>query len=226
MTNAAFVIRFHYPEHDPRFEWRIAYFQSLVLPRILGQTDQDFDIAIWCNPWHRSRVEALSRRIRVFGVTAESEDFVRPEDRERARKFHIDFKYWKDIVGLPEYEIQIGLDSDDLIRSDYLERIRKEFDRWPDGSAHICFQPLVFNIDNLTQYDYKPRYTTENGSPFFAIRQRDTSSYIFAYEYSHLQLPRLFAQTAVVEPGYCWFTIHGANASTRLLDSSDPILNP
>ena len=224
--DAAFIIRFHYNEGDPRFDWRFAYFRSVVLPRILAQSEQGFDIAVWCNSWHRSLFLALDQKVRTFSVRPEVDGYVRPEDRERATRYHIDFTYWRDVVGLPPYEIQMGLDSDDLIRCDYVERAFKEINRAGGVSSHVCFQPLVFNLGNLTQYDYKPQYGLGSGSPFFAIRQTDRSNYIFAYEYSHLHLPRHFGQSTTVEAGYCWFTIHGANASTMFRADSQPILNP
>jgi hypothetical protein len=222
----AFIIRFHYAIDDPRFDWRLAYFRSVVLPRILSQTIEEFEIAIWCNPWHHDLFRSLSKKIRVFGVRPEADGFVRPEDVERAQKYHIDFTYWRDVVGLPPYELQVGLDSDDLIREDYLERIHKEISSRTLDYLHLCFQPMIFNLSNLTQYDYIANYGPEHGSPFFALLQRDTSKYIFSYEYSHLKLPSFFDESLWIEPGYCWFTIHDGNASTRLPATSSPVLNP
>ena len=222
---AAFIIRLHYADNDPRFEWRFAYFSSMVLPRLLAQSEQDFDIAIWCNPWHQRQLLALSDRIRVFGVRPEVDGFIRPEDQARAGRFHIDFTYWRDVVGLAPYELQIGLDSDDLVHEHYFARIMREVRARPTGSLHVGFQPLLFNLPNLTQYDYKARYGPQHGSPFFAILQRDLSKFYFAYEYSHLRLPAFFDESITVPEGYCWFSIHGQNASTHLPPSSEPLLN-
>ncbi|TPL80670.1 glycosyltransferase [Mesorhizobium sp. B2-3-12] len=224
--DTAFIIRFHYGPSDQRFDWRFAYFRSIVLPRILSQTVKEFEIAIWCNPWHQDMFLALSDKIRVFGVRPEADGFIRPEDAERAAEYHIDFTYWRDVVGLPPYRIQIGLDSDDLIRRDYLDRIHREISKSRSNSLHICFQPMIFNLENLTQYDLKADYGPEAGSPFFAIVQNEGAGYIFSYEQSHLKLPKFFANSVKVEPGYCWFTIHDSNASTRLPSTSSPILNP
>lgn len=224
----AFIIRLHYGRDDPRFAWRLAYFRALVLPRILAQTIQDFEIAVWCNPWHESHVAPLAEKIRVFGVRPEVDGHIRPEDRERAQRFHIDFTYWKDVVGIPPYDLQIGLDSDDLIRVDYLARILDEVSRHGtgNGSLHVGFQPLMFSVSNLTQYDFKPRYDERRGSPFFALYQPDKEGFLFAYEHSHLKLPTLCSRSVLVPEGYCWFTIHGQNASTTIPATSEPILNP
>lgn len=223
---AAFVIRFHYPQNDVGFEWRFSYFRSMVLPRILAQDIQDFEIAIWCNPWHHNQFLMLSERIRVFGVRPEADGYVRPEDRERARKFHIDFTYWRDVVGLEDYDLQIGLDSDDLISKNYLSRIVSEVRLAKSDSLHICFQPLMFNLSNLTQYETSLSYGPEAGSPFFAIYQKGREAFKFAYEYSHLTLGKHFNKSVCIDSGYCWFTIHDFNASTRLPPGSRPLLNP
>lgn len=224
--DTAFIIRFHYREHDPDFDWRFSYFRSAVLPRILAQTEQDFEIAIWCNPWHHALFKSLSEKIRVFGVRPEAEGLIRSEDRARADKFHIDFTYWKDVVDLPAYDLQIGLDSDDLIHECYVARILEEVKVHGDGSLHICFQPMIFNLANRTYYDFKFRYGPEKGSAFFALLQKDKSKFLFAYEHSHLKLPSLFDRSVTIPEGYCWFTAHDRNASSRLPADSVPIPNP
>jgi len=66
MNNHVLIIRFHYEKNDPRFDWRLAYFKAMVLPRILNQSYKNFDIAIWCNPEHDEIFKALSPRIKVF----------------------------------------------------------------------------------------------------------------------------------------------------------------
>lgn len=223
---AAFIIRFHYKQTDNDFDWRYSYFRAIVLPRLLDQTNQDFEIAVWCNPWHHKHFLSLSDKIRVFGVRPEVDGYIRPEDRERASRFHVDFTYWRDVIGLPPYDLQIGLDSDDLIRETYVSRIFQEIDKHKRGSLHIGFQPMVFNLKNLSQYDFKAKYGPEHGSPFFALLQPDKRSFIFAYEHSHLKMPAFFDRTVSIPEGFCWFSIHDRNASTQLPVSSAPLLNP
>lgn len=59
MSNHIIITRFHYQKNDPRFEWRFAYYQAMVLARLQAQTDSDFHIGIWCYDHHRNLFEKL-----------------------------------------------------------------------------------------------------------------------------------------------------------------------
>lgn len=220
---AAFIIRFHYPEDDPRFAWRLAYFKAMVLPRLLAQTYSDFDIAIRCNPAHDHEFAGLAPRLRVFHVQGEAEQY---REQNGARYF-LDFVPWASVEDLPQYDLQMGLDSDDLIRSDYVERIMrelKEANPAGDKKVHISFQPGLFDLKTLRQYEMPQRYGPRCGSAFFALYQPyDSAVYHFAYEASHRYLYRLAEQSlCITEPGYCWATTHDRNESTRLTRSPNP----
>jgi hypothetical protein len=203
----------HYQKDDPRFEWRLAYFQAMVLPRLLRQTDNRFDIAIRCYPWHAERLKKLSNRIITFSVKNESEKI---KDKH-GRKYFLDFIRWEDIIGLPQYDIQSGLDSDDLIAENYIEiihrRIAKEDKR---KSLHIYFQPELFDLKTLKIYPIGVRYNGRKGSAFFSIYQPNKTNYRFLYEKSHLLIGKDFSKSILIPTGYCWATVHNINESTKV----------
>lgn len=211
MTHAI-IIRFHYKDNDPRFQWRLAYFQAMVLPRILRQTKKNFDIAVRCNPKHADIFQKMNRRIRTFTVSGEKESHI----IRGGKKYFIDFVPWKDVIGLEKYDIQTGIDSDDLISENFIERIENEIrQRNPNKSLHVSFQPGIFNAATLQKYPMKVSYGEKKGSAFFSIYQPNKKKYIFAYEDSHLRLWKYFDKSVTIPYGYCWATVHGFNESTN-----------
>lgn len=209
MTHAV-IIRMHYPENDKRFDWRLSYFKSMVLPRLLKQTDKDFDIAVRCNPWHEKQIKELSDRIITFSVKNESERI----KVYRNKKYFIDFVDWKDVIGLKQYDIQSGLDSDDLISLDYIQRVKAEIKANPNQSLHISFQPRLFNVLTLKNCGIGTRYNSNKGSAFLSIYQPIKDNYKFVYEESHLTIGRHFEKSIILPEGFCWASVHGLNEST------------
>lgn len=207
----AFIIRFHYEENDPRFAWRFSYFRDAVLPRILAQTDQDFEIAIRCNPAHDQIFKDLSDRIRVFHVKDEFAAYKR-------EKYFYDFVPWDRVIDLPRYELQLGLDSDDLIEPFYLQRLRQMLRGMPDHeTTHICFQPELLDVKTGKVHPIKQIYSRGRGSAFFGIYQPEgTEPYIFAYSESHLTIDRNFINSIVMPEGACFASCHDLNESTHI----------
>jgi hypothetical protein len=207
----AFIIRFHYEENDPRFAWRFAYFKDQVLPRILAQTDQDFEIAIRCNPAHDQIFKDLSPRIRVFHVREEYAAY-------KNERYFFDFVPWDRVIDLPRYELQLGLDSDDLVEPFYLDRLRKMLRGMPDHeTTHICFQPQLLDVKTGAIHPIRQVYGPTKGSAFFGIYQpAGTEPYVFAYQESHLSLPRHFINKIVMPEGACFASCHDLNESTHI----------
>lgn len=205
------VIRFHYEKGDPRFGWRLAYFKAMVLPRLLNQTEQNFEIAIRCNPCHETILKNLSKKITTFRVRGEAENFRMIKNK----KYFVDFAPWHQVIGMKDYDIQSGLDSDDLVAENYIETIQSVIKQKAKGqSLHISFQPEIFNAETLKTYPIGKEYTRERGSAFFSIYQPDKQHYIFAYEKSHLVIGKEMSQSIILPAGYCWASVHGNNYST------------
>lgn len=209
MKSLALIIRFHYKEDDPRFGWRFSYFVAMVLPRIMKQTDQNFDICIWCNPKHDQMFKALSPRIKVFHV---EKDVVKYKQRANGRTYYYDFTQWEDVIGLDKYDIQVGVDSDDFIGPNFIEIIRRECENAKE-SLHICFQPRTFNLKTL-EVKGMMRYHARRGSAFLALYQPDKTNYKFIYCDSHITMWKHAKKSISFPAGHCWATIHDINEST------------
>lgn len=213
MTHA-FIIRMHYPPGDPRFAWRLSYFYSVVLPRLLAQTDQNFDIWIRCRKEDAGLIQSLHPRLHTFSVRDEAENHV----GKWGKQYFMDFVPWERVEGLPQYDIQSGLDSDDLITPDYVARIHEEVKRYafdfPHKSLHISFQPGIFDLKKLKTGPIGVTYTPRRGSAFFSLYQPNKDKYIFAYQDSHLNLWRYTDKSVTLESGHCYATAHHLNEST------------
>lgn len=212
-NNQAVIIRFHYDQNDKRFEWRFQYFKDHVLPCLLEQTVSNFDIAIRCNPWHADLFKELSPRIIPFHVKDEHTSY-----KQKGRKsYFFDFIPWENVIDLPEYEIQYGLDSDDLITPDYIETLQKVIEGWkPEVSTlHVSFQPELLDVKTQKVSPIGQEYSPEKGSAFMAIYQpRGTEPYRFVYEQSHLTLGSLFEKSITLPKGKCFASVHSYNEST------------
>lgn len=208
----SFIIRFHYSDEDPRFKWRLNYFTKETLPRILKQTDQDFDICIRCNPWHDEIFKALSPRIKTFKVkNEEARHFLGRNNKQ----YFEDHAQWEDVIGLEKYDLQMGLDSDDLIDKNYVFLIKKEVEKLKEHykSIHISFQPQVYNLKTGKKKGMM-LYTPTRGSAFMALYQGDKTNYKFIYCMSHISLYKCAEKSVTIPVGHCWATVHDINEST------------
>lgn len=214
----------HFAKNDPRWQWRFSYFASMVLPKLLAQTSQDFDICIRANAWHADELRALSPKIKVFDVKHTEKGKIKRGYAEKAKIYFVDFVDFKDTKGLEKYEVQIGIDSDDMILSPgFIDAVKMEIQKYPNKSLHISFQPFIFHAPTLRNFKCKFQYGPEKGSPIFAIYQPETNKrkkFIFAYEDSHLKLPRYFEKAVRITDGFCSYSVHDFNSSTRLYPNS------
>ena len=212
--SASFIIRFHYKEDDPRFLWRYTHFVENVLPRIYAQTYKDFDICIWCNDWHKHYFESLG--LKTFNVKKEN---IRYKQNGRLKYFH-DFTHWNEVIGLEKYDLQLGLDSDDYIAPDYLEKIvqavnQKVAEGYNNQTIHICYQPELLRLAT-GKIEPMRAYTTKRGSAFMALYQPNKENYRFIYEESHMSIIRKADIKVILPKGKAWALAHQINESTGL----------
>lgn len=212
--NHIVIIRFHYEENDPRWPWRFQYFKEQVLPRLLNQTNQDFDIGIRCNRWQIPFFMELSDKIIPFYVKNEKAQY-RPIG---GKMYFFDFAKWEDVVGLKQYDIQSGLDSDDLVSPNYIQKTKDSISEFalkhPGKSFHLSFQPEIHNVKTYETYPIGVKYSPRVGSAFFAIYQPKKEKYIFAYQYSHMKLGQVMDFSITLPAGSCWASVHELNEST------------
>jgi hypothetical protein len=199
----SFITRFHYLETSNEFLWRFDYYKNNVLPRILNQTNTDFDIWIWCEKKHDEMFKSLSNKINTFSATY----------LKRDSKYFIDYTTWNEVKGLPKYNIQIGLDSDDLIEPTFVEKVKEL--SIGNKTIFISFQPMKLDIKNNKKY-LMDKYTTKRGSPIFAFYQPDLTDFKFAYHTSHLLMPNIVDKVILIQEGYCYMSIHNLNDSTKI----------
>jgi len=206
---SAFIIRFHYNANDHRFKWRFDYFKNKVLPTILYQTNQDFDIAIRCNSKHNDLFKSLNKKINPFQVRDEKTGY----KISFGKKYFVDFVEWKDVINLPQYDLQMGLDSDDFIGKNYVQTIKNSITNIKE-SLHLSFQPSIFDLKTRKFREMRTRYGPTNGSAFMALYQPNKINYKFIYCDSHLKMWKYAKKSITLPNGHCWITIHDYNEST------------
>lgn len=204
----AVITRMHYPPESPVFPWRLAFYRTMVLPRLLNQTDKNFEVWVVCHPEHMAAVEELGSGIHVCGLPA----FPAPFFDGRMKELDA-----KELEVLPQFDIQTSLDSDDLVSLDYIARIKEEVAKRPDRLLALSFQPWKLDLLTLKRYKMSERYGTHQGSMFYSLYQPDKSDYQSIMSINHIYLGVFFTDVVIVaEEGYCDFVIHGANWFTGL----------
>jgi hypothetical protein len=133
---------------------------------------------------------------------------------KNGRRYFEDFAPWEDVQGLEKYDIQSGLDSDDLVSDDYIAVVRSRVAALAGrGMFHVHFQPQLFRVSTL---EVKPmmRYGPTRGSAFLSIYQPDKEKYHFVYDRSHIVMPRIAEKTIIIPAGHAWASAHEHNEST------------
>lgn len=219
----AIIIRLHYQPGDPKFPWRLAFFQSMCLPRLLRQTDPDFEIWVRCHPAHTELVAALHPRIRPFQGSAEEDYYVIPA---AARQPEGPGHYPEALHPvIPRFHIQTRLDSDDLVSRHFVARIKKEVAASPAEPLLVSFQPYKLDLWSLTRYRMKRRYHANLTSMFLALYQPNIEgeNYRQIYDFNHCTIWKDFPRVVTVREGYCDLVIHGENSVTKIMRGDEQL---
>jgi hypothetical protein len=213
-NNHAIIIRMNYPQCE-EWEWRLAYFKSIVLPRLLNQTDQDFDIVILCNLIHNKILESLSSKIKVINKEVGSQylgTLLKDKTKKYGSKSVNPFYYKLD------YSIQTRLDSDDLVDLDFVKFINNYLKNCKNLTL-LCFKPKKFSFQDLKLYEIGLPLKDFEKSQFLTLF--DPSKTRFIYEFGHTtwasKVKELKGDIKIIE-GYCYLIHHGHNASTKIKD--------
>lgn len=209
-SKTAVITRFHYPENDQGFKWRFEYYRDVTLPALLAQTDQDFDIWIWCETWHFNTFRELHPRINVFNV-----DYEYRRTGKHGQYFQ-DASPWAKVHGLPYYELQIALDSDDLLEPAAIETIKGAAFRCSQRTC-ISVQPLKLDIKTGKRYQMRG-YPGHRASPCYAIYQPTTltDNFMFLYHDSHMKIAAYCDNKIDLAEGLVLMSIHDLNDSTEI----------
>lgn len=186
----AFIIRLWH--NDPaEMQWRMYYFEGAVLPRIKAQhTDHDFDICVLCPPSVHNKMRALG--IKPF--TLNTPDF----NYKKQGNFTYD-----QTIGLDRYDIQIRIDSDDLIAPYFLHTILDT------PTDYVTFQPELYLLKTGKITPMKHQYRTDQPSAFLAVKNYPECIY-------HKVFLRFNDRKCTLYPkGMAWVTIHDRNTGTK-----------
>ena len=203
MTHVVVTIM-DYPDNS-EFEKRIELYREMVLPRLLSQTDRNFDIAVQCHPRHKERVKQLNRRIIAF-----------------TKKPSVGMKWpwlgkWNEVDGLDKYDIQTSVDSDDWVSKEFVAKIHEAISKQDlTKSLHISFQPELLNLETGQTKKMRTRYSPTSGSMFFSIYQPDKENYIYIGEHVHNEMQRYFSKSITLPEGDCWMCIHKENRDSTM----------
>lgn len=209
-SKTAVITRFHYPLNDPDFNWRLEYFRDNTLRALLEQTDQDFDIWVWCETWHFNLFRELHPRIQVFNV-----DYIYRRTGKHGQYFQ-DGSPWDKVHGLPYYELQIAVDSDDLLEPEGVATIKAAVAGKTQRTC-VSVQPLKLDIKTGKKYQMRG-YPGHRASPCYAIYQPTTltDNFMFLYHDSHMKIAAYCDQKVELPEGLVLMSIHDRNDSTGI----------
>lgn len=201
------ITRMAFKPDDPQWLWRLAFYRSMVLPRFLRQTDQEFDIWVRCYPVHNEIVDSLHPKVHPYqGYGIEDEIM----GIDKTCQNHI-----------PRSHIQTRVDCDDLVGEDFISRIHREVACQPDKPLIVSFQPWKLDLYTLTRYRMGQRYHETSNSMFLSLYQPDINGeYWDIYYFKHGHLARELGESVrvvTIPEGYCDMVIHDKNMGTSIL---------
>jgi hypothetical protein len=199
------IIRFNYPEDEPTLKWRLAWFAGAVLPRLENQTDQNFEIWMNVNPAHVERMREVFPYIHYFTTTA-------------AEKYY-DLVFHSD--QLPRFDIQTRLDSDDLVTTTYIERIKAEVTGKKEPTV-VSFQPYKLDFFSFQRYKMGKRYHRKSCSMFLSLFIPSEQEYNQIYKYNHRLIYERYPNVITIPEGYADLVIHPHNKITKI-DAKDSL---
>ena len=200
----AVIIRLHYQPGDPKFDWRLAFFRSMVLPRLLTQTCQDFEIWVVCHPEHVQEIAGIGNigSINAVGLP----------------NFSTLGMWTSQALGdaLPRFDLQTALDSDDLVTLNYIDRIREEVGQHLGQKLIVSFQPYKLNLLDLRRYVMWERYCETQCSMFWTLYTPPGEEYRSVLEFDQSFAWKWCPNVVTIPEGYCDMVIHGGNMETGL----------
>lgn len=208
MNPAAIIIRLCYylPGVDETARaWRFAFFRDHVLPRLFAQ-DSPVDVWVWVHERHAAEVEAMDPRVRTFTVDLDHPGSVL-FDGTTLRGFP-----WRAVRGLPRYEHQVLMGSDDLIGPSFVSVARATLAHYPRALATV--QPLMLDWPTGRLFEM-PAW--RRPSPFVVLRQPIADPrYTWVWSEDHRKLGRLVPKVVYLPAGQAVMTVHGRNDGTTL----------
>jgi len=225
------ITRMAFEPDDPQWEWRLPFYQSMVLPRLLRQTDQNFEIWVRCHSAHNAVVAALHPKVHPFqGYGVEDGKLGFPLFLPCAENDAMPGE-WSQEYGLPRAHIQTRLDCDDLVSENFVSRIHAEVAKSPDKPLLVSFQPYKLDLYTLTRYRMGQRYGSQNTSMFLSLYQPEIAGekYCRIMDYRHGHIWRELGEqveVVTVPEGYCYLVIHDKNKATVILKGDRPLEIP
>lgn len=204
MTDTAIITRFCYPP-SREFDWRFAYWQSFVLPKI-RRLEGEFDHYVWTTPWHAPLFQ--HEGLKTFYLNAES--LSTAKDRARA------YVPYSKTMSLPKYRYQIALDSDDFpLRRDSLEVLKRRL--FGDRRRHVSCAFQLFDVHCAELQPSHYNYLIK-GTAFFGLHEPDPEeAYVWAYERPHLHIGKLMQESEFIGDDRYWAaSVHDYNVTTKL----------
>ena len=196
---------------------RITIYESNLLPALLNQTNQDFDIGILCNEKHKEIIQNIHPRIIPF--------FTKKKGQRMGKFWHI-HSNWEDIIGIKEYDIQTNIDSDDIVSKDFVKIIKDSITE--EKRILIHFQPLLRDFFTGIVKKIRINYNEKYISPCYSLYQPDKENYVYIGQDEHPQMYKYADKIIKIPEGHYWMNIHDNNDSTTMkLSAGDiNIFNP
>lgn len=189
---------------------RIETYKANLLPVLLNQTEQNFDIGILCNKKHEKIIKSIHPRIIPF--------FTKKKPGKVGKCWHI-FSEWKDISGIKKYDIQTNIDSDDIISLDAIKIIKDSITE--RKSTHIHFFPTLRDFYTGELRKVRIKYRDTQNSAFYSLYQPDKKNYIYIGQGSHTNFAKYAEKTILIPEGHYFVNIHDSNDSSTMESLSD-----
>ena len=215
-----FAIR--WPEGHRRRRWeqraswlqyRMELFQRYTVPSVQAQTFKDFDWWLIIDPTFPGLTSRYIDQLRSYGKILVAD---RPTERNTVEEGRLLSEHYKD-----EWVCSTRLDSDDILRNDFMERVNAEAS---EEEAFITFRHGYMLKDGKIA----PRQFTRN--PFVSYVEY-ANPFRSVYATGHMQVHRQKAPLKIIEDPPGWIQVdHSDNiknlVSEKLKDFESQVVDP
>jgi hypothetical protein len=225
LRNVAAVIRLCYfpgSQQDALFARRLQFFKDQCLPRLMRQTVHT-DVWVWVHPRHMqmAKMAFAVDDVHLFMVDLRSMSVRFADTQIRGYP-------WSAVRGMPRYQHQVLLGSDDLLGPEFvslaLQKLSEIDDPRASARSLVSHRPRALHMPTMKCYAM-PRWNTP--SPFVVLKQHEEApNYTWVWAHAHNRLHMIVDTWAWIDGYQALMCINADNDGTRFDDNWTEVDRP
>jgi len=113
------------------------------------------------------------------------------------------------------YEIEARIDNDDIVSSQYVEKLRQIYNLTDYHTFMINPIPIKLDITTGKYYEHEQGYNYEGTSMFCVLCQKKEKKH-YIYDRPHSRMAKQVGAVVMMEAGHTFLVCHGANQLSKI----------